>query len=63
MLVTNQVKLNPWIESAKANNNDALYVFSTELSVQEKKSVETLKSLPNFVKLVVNYDNAFNSDF
>lgn len=63
MLVNNQVKLNPWIESAKVNNNDALYVFSTELSVQEKQSVETLKSLPNFVKLVVNYDNAFNSDF
>ena len=63
MFVNNQVKLNPWIESAKVNNNDALYVFSTELSVQEKQSVETLKSLPNFVKLVVNYDNAFNSDF
>lgn len=59
----NLVKLQPWLDSAKEHNIDALYIISNELSVQEKNSVDTLKVIPDFIKLIVNYDNAFNSDF
>lgn len=56
-------KLQPWLDRAKEHNIDALYIISNELSVQEKNAVDTLKAVPDFIKLIVNYDNAFNSDF
>lgn len=59
----NLVKLQPWLDRAKEHNIDALYIISNELSVQEKNAVDTLKAVPDFIKLIVNYDNAFNSDF
>ena len=63
MFKDNLAKLQPWLDSAKENNIDALYIFSNELSVQEKNAVDTLNAVPDFIKLIVNYDNAFNSDF
>ena len=63
MFKDNLVKLQPWLDSAKENNIDAFYIISDELSVQEKNAVDTLKAVPDFIKLIVNYDNAFNSDF
>lgn len=59
----NLVKFQPLLDSAKEHNIDALYIISNELSVQEKNAVDTLKAVPDFIKLIVNYDNAFNSDF
>ena len=59
----NHVNLQPWLDSVKEHNIDALYIISNELSVQKKNAVDTLKVIPDFIKLIVNYDNAFNSDF
>lgn len=59
----NLVKFQPWLDSAKEHNIDALYIISNELSVQENNAVDALKAIPDFIKLIVNYDNAFNSDF
>ena len=63
MFKDNLVKLQPWLDRVKEHNIDALYIISNELSVQEKNAVDTLKAVPDFIKLIVNYDNAFNSDF
>lgn len=63
MFKDNLVNLQPWLDSGKEHNIDALYIISNKLSVQEKNAVDTLKVIPDFIKLIVNYDNAFNSDF
>lgn len=54
-----QEQLLPWI----ANESKFLFISSDNLSVQEQQSVNSLKSLPERVRAIVKYDNAFNSDF
>lgn len=54
-----QEQLLPWI----ADESKFLFISSDNLSVQEQQSVNSLKSLPERVRAIVKYDNAFNSDF
>lgn len=51
--------LEPWL----ADESKRLFICSDDLNVQELKSVNTIKSLPKQVQVIVKYDNAFNSDF